>query len=59
MPVVINEFEVVPAPASGPANAQSAATSTPPPTQMTPALAQEITALLRRQAERRLRVWAY
>lgn len=54
MPVVINEFEIAPAPPAPPA---PPAEEPAPPPQEPPA--QETERLLRRRAERQLRVWAH
>jgi hypothetical protein len=55
--VVINEFEVVPEPASAPAPAQPAEAETPKTKKGLSAY--EVARLARHEAERHLRVWAH
>ena len=53
MPVVINEFEITPAP---PARQEVDAEESPPPQE---SRTQETERLIRRQTERQMRVWAH
>jgi hypothetical protein len=58
MAVVINEFEVVPAPQPE-APARAAAEAPPAPAQPPPMRSHEVEAMVRRLMERAARVWAH